>query len=825
MANPQEQLMAALTAQPAIKSLVEERAEFVSMVKMQALVRVTCLEVMQGAPSQVDAYRREVVELQELVRSYLGEVRELRARAAAPPSSPSATTASLTSPMHSVPGSPGPLTMLVASFEEEPQSAWYENKPLPRFAVRVHGADGEPYTGEDDLALSVSMLNGRGQPETQRANGTGELLGGETTAVVRGGVAEFTSLRIGEPSSKHYGGFTMIITATQAPDGVGVEELRFGPMTVQVGRMWSKRRKAESELGPDDPITQIPGVGARYVSRLQLHGVSTIGQFAAMAATEDGRDTLCRLCKGDNPRNSLNAAKLNSMIEAANKAAGFATLAAALGSGGSNKRARAAPSPSISAGAATGCIPLPEHEPAFSLEELMLLSGTDGVLDEAAFSDEASTPGLPPLEADNYRSFSGDADDAEHRMRGMRLDGAQMGGAVVFGMGGLDGLQPKQPQSATASGATIDILPPKQCQGGGNAVSGFAALDALAGTSVGNPEDTWRGGPGAQPLAPSPPALALALRAAWRGDEASLDVAPTGGDRFGCSVVHLAALGGHAHVLSSLLSRTAFKSLADAPATGMGGATPLHLAACLGPKGEAAAEVLLREGGASASSLLIGGVSAAHLAAWTGAATLLGCLLEDDPALANAPTDAGLTPLECAALGGHTGCLDAVLAAGGVGGSTLPPLHCAALGGADEDGLRLLLAARGPEQVGTPCAAGWLPLHAAAAGASIVGVRALLDAGADVCATTADGHSALDIACACGHADLVAELIENGGAAVPRADDPRECSPMLCAAVSGEAECVRVLAARGGACDMIHLALAAGKLHGEPIGREFGECA
>merc|ERR1719311_1493646 len=119
----------------------------------------------------------------------------------------------------------------------------------------------------------------------------------------------------------------MIISAIRSPDGLGVEELRSQPLTVQVGRMWSKRRKAESELGPEDPITQIPGVGARYVSRLQLHGVQTIGQFAAMASTPEGRETMCRLCKGDNPRNSLNAAKLQAMIDAANKVCGMGAVA------------------------------------------------------------------------------------------------------------------------------------------------------------------------------------------------------------------------------------------------------------------------------------------------------------------------------------------------------------------------------------------------------------------------------------------------------------------------------------------------------------------
>ena len=118
--NPQETLLAELSSQPAIAGQIDERAEFVSMVKMQSLVRVTCLEVMQGAaPAQIDAYRREVLELQQLVKGYLGEVRELRAAAAVgahggfPPSSPD--TASLRSATESVPGSPGPLTLLTAA--------------------------------------------------------------------------------------------------------------------------------------------------------------------------------------------------------------------------------------------------------------------------------------------------------------------------------------------------------------------------------------------------------------------------------------------------------------------------------------------------------------------------------------------------------------------------------------------------------------------------------------------------------------------------------------------------------------------------------------
>ena len=57
-------------------------------------------------------------------------------------------------------------------------------------------------------------------------------------------------------------------------------------------------------------------VGSRYVARLQLQGVTSIGQFSAMAATPDGRIALCRLCKGDNPRNSLNDLKLQAQRHA-----------------------------------------------------------------------------------------------------------------------------------------------------------------------------------------------------------------------------------------------------------------------------------------------------------------------------------------------------------------------------------------------------------------------------------------------------------------------------------------------------------------------------
>ena len=91
-----------------------------------------------------------------------------------------------------------------------------------------------------------------------------------------------------EASSKHYGSFTILIDAVevtlsgldlaptltsyltltpiltlkpQVPPHVRVRELRSEPLQVQVGRMWSKQRKADDEISPSDSINQIPGVG------------------------------------------------------------------------------------------------------------------------------------------------------------------------------------------------------------------------------------------------------------------------------------------------------------------------------------------------------------------------------------------------------------------------------------------------------------------------------------------------------------------------------------------------------------------------------------
>ena len=341
-------------------SSLEEKSEFVAMVNVQQMVRATCLEVMGAPPEQLAEYRREVLELQSLIRGFRQDVEELKRQGQHfPPGSPSGDSigaGSMTSEETMIADNSGADLVLRPRFVEPPTRAWYEGRALPRFSVKVEvelGAGAAP----DGLRLRASFLNGRGVCEEAKANGSGALVGGERYASVVAGHAVWEQLMVCEASSKHYGSFTIRVDAVSPPAGVRVLELRSEALTVQVGRMWSKRRKSDDEISPDDSINQIPGVraaatpflvptyavpqppgpspprppcsrarprtplprllprvvrlqptplraqvGARYVARLQMQGICSIGQFAAMAGTPEGRDTLCRLCKGAHRR-------------------------------------------------------------------------------------------------------------------------------------------------------------------------------------------------------------------------------------------------------------------------------------------------------------------------------------------------------------------------------------------------------------------------------------------------------------------------------------------------------------------------------------------
>mmetsp|Transcript_4098 Transcript_4098/g.10610 ORF Transcript_4098/g.10610 Transcript_4098/m.10610 type:complete len:592 (+) Transcript_4098:24-1799(+) len=213
------------------------------------------------------------------------------------------------------------LRRVYIELDGAPIQSWYENRPMPPITVKLVN-DQSPaslVTNLSDMRLRISLCNGRGLPEERTANGAQALLMGEREVRVQHGYATFQNLRVMEISQKHYGSFQLAISAVCIEEGVSIQPLRSKQFGVQVGRMWSKRRKSEDEILPDDPISQIPGVGNQYVSRLHENGVTQIRQFAALCATEEGKAMLQRMFKGGKVKSSLNDAKFKQMIEQANK--------------------------------------------------------------------------------------------------------------------------------------------------------------------------------------------------------------------------------------------------------------------------------------------------------------------------------------------------------------------------------------------------------------------------------------------------------------------------------------------------------------------------
>lgn len=50
------------------------------MVKMQQMVRVTCLEVMGAAPEQIETFRQEVIALQRIVQAFRDDLQQFRSQ-------------------------------------------------------------------------------------------------------------------------------------------------------------------------------------------------------------------------------------------------------------------------------------------------------------------------------------------------------------------------------------------------------------------------------------------------------------------------------------------------------------------------------------------------------------------------------------------------------------------------------------------------------------------------------------------------------------------------------------------------------------------------
>lgn len=139
-------------------------------------------------------------------------------------------------------------------------------------------------------------------------------------------------------------------------------------------------------------------------------------------------------------------------------------------------------------------------------------------------------------------------------------------------------------------------------------------------------------------------------------------------------------------------------------------------------------------------------------------------LLTGDPGLARAQSPDGFTALHLPAFFGGPGTADAARALIEAGADVsarsnnsfwVLPLHSAASGGHAEIVELLLAAGAEPDPRQRH---GWTPLHAAVQNGDLRSLEALLAAGADPELRNDDGRSALDLARAGGHEELVARL-------------------------------------------------------------------
>ncbi len=150
-----------------------------------------------------------------------------------------------------------------------------------------------------------------------------------------------------------------------------------------------------------------------------------------------------------------------------------------------------------------------------------------------------------------------------------------------------------------------------------------------------------------------------------------------------------------------------------------------------------------------------------HEAAVLGKPNTIDALLESDPALVDAETEDGFTPLGLAAFFGYQDVAETLLLRGAAIDKVMKsvnrntPLDAAV--SANHREVVLLLLKRGAE-VSPKAAGGYTPLHKAAFAGNTEMVSLLLEHGADAGAETDEGRTPLDIAVERGHAEAAEAL-------------------------------------------------------------------
>ncbi|UYM16688.1 ankyrin repeat domain-containing protein [Endozoicomonas euniceicola] len=299
----------------------------------------------------------------------------------------------------------------------------------------------------------------------------------------------------------------------------------------------------------------------------------------------------------------------------------------------------------------------------------------------------------------------------------------------------------------------------------------------------------------------------------------------------GISLLHVAALKGHAGFLQTLIDAGAvvgaalradghtllhlaaqgyteclkvlIKAGADVKATlTTNGATPLHIAAQVGHT--ECMKLLIKAGADVKATLTTNGATPLHIAAQVGHTECMKLLIKAGADVKAALTTNGATPLHIAAQVGHTECMKLLIKAGAdvkaaltTNGDT--PLHLAAQVGHTECMKLLIKAGAAVDAARTTNGVTSLPL--AVQGGHIECMKLLIKAGAAVdAARTTDGATPLYLAAQVGHTECMKLLIK-AGADVKAALTTNGATPLHLAALKGRTECVELLIKAGADVD------------------------
>ena len=257
--------------------------------------------------------------------------------------------------------------------------------------------------------------------------------------------------------------------------------------------------------------------------------------------------------------------------------------------------------------------------------------------------------------------------------------------------------------------------------------------------------------------------------------------------------VHVAAAQGHVETLRLLLDNTEEASVVDTPATSVS-ATPLMLATY---PGHVSCVQLLLQYGSNIRARDISGRSAVmwavfagqeecvrillsaagsdtcydtrgrsphHVAAAHGQVIVLGTLLSSSVKEVSLADNDGFTPVHYAAYYGQEGTLDMLLQTEACrlqndNISSFSPLHCAMVSGSEQC-LQLLLSADSQAAVNSADAAGFTPLHIAAAKNLQNSSKLLISKGADINAKDAKSRTPIMLASAAGNVNIIELLLE-----------------------------------------------------------------